>query len=533
MSDIQDDPFALGAGGQVDLPNGSDTDAKAVRGRVAELADLDPLDYEVQREAEARALGIRVSVLDRMVREARPRQALDDEPPELIEEHLEPWPDEVVGASLAEEVRERLTAHVAFASHHDATAAALWILGTYLMDVWRVWPRIMVTSPEKGCGKSTLCEVIEAMAHRGLYLSSCSAAGVFRAIETWKPTLVLDETDTWMTDNPELTGILNSGHTRRQAKVIRVEEIDGERKPVAFSTWTPMVISGIGGQRDTLESRSIIISLRRRLSGEAVERMPKDLHAEMLRMRRQALRWARDNARRIEADDAEPPESGDDRRRDNFTPLWRIAGALGEPWPERLAAGYHARSEAAGDDDETAPAAVMLLRDLWYLFGRDGEDRLGRTYVLGEIRAMEDRPWAEWRHGKPATAHTLTKLLKPYGVQARKVRFRGGEVQGYLRDQVEDAFRRYASAPTPENFATLPQANENNELGEKFSATGIDEKHGFATSKPRKNKGNGNVAENSPPVAGEGARRRCLSVGGRPLNGYGGLSTGGDPDEFA
>ncbi|MFP4238961.1 MAG: hypothetical protein ACLFRZ_06620, partial [Rhodosalinus sp.] len=131
------------------------------------------------------------------------------------------------------------------------------------MDVWRVWPRIMVTSPEKGCGKSTLCEVIEAMAHRGLYLSSCSAAGVFRAIETWKPTLVLDEADTWMTDNPELTGILNSGHTRRQAKVIRVEEIDGERKPIAFSTWTPMVISGIGGQRDTLESRSIIISLRR------------------------------------------------------------------------------------------------------------------------------------------------------------------------------------------------------------------------------------------------------------------------------
>ena len=315
------------------------TDTKA---EITRLAGLDAAAYEAERKDAASRLGFRASVLDDQVKRARPRKAADaddGDQPEAIET-VEAWPDPVDGAALAEEIRDRLKAHVIFGSSHDADAATIWIFGSYLMETWRLWPRLLVTSPTKACGKSTLLEVIDAMAHRGFIVSNASAAAIFRAIEAWKPTLLLDEADTWMRENVELAGVLNSGHTRRTARVIRVQEVDGEHLPVAFSTWCPMAIAGIGAQRDTLMSRSIIISLRRKLPDEAVDRLPFDLHAQLLRIRRQIARWTADNAVTIGAMEIEPPACGDDRLQDNFTPLTRIAAALGGPWPDRIASAY-------------------------------------------------------------------------------------------------------------------------------------------------------------------------------------------------
>lgn len=127
-------------------------------------------------------------------------------------ETIEIWPSRVDGGFLAEEIRDRLKAHVVFGASSDADCATLWIIGSYLMDDWRLWPRLLVTSPTKACGKSTLLETIDAMAHRGFIVSNASPAAIFRAIEAWKPTLLLDEADTWMKQNEELAGILNSGH---------------------------------------------------------------------------------------------------------------------------------------------------------------------------------------------------------------------------------------------------------------------------------------------------------------------------------
>ena len=108
-----------------------------------------------------------------------------------IIEALDPWLQPVEGAALADQIRDTLRAYVIFGADGDADLATLWSLGSYLMDTWRLWPRLMITSPTKQCGKSTLLEVIDAVAHRGLIVSNIKAAGIFRAIEAWRPTLEL------------------------------------------------------------------------------------------------------------------------------------------------------------------------------------------------------------------------------------------------------------------------------------------------------------------------------------------------------
>ena len=97
------------------------------------------------------------------------------------------------------------------------------MLGAYLADRWRLWPKLLITSPTRQCGKSTLMEVLEAPLPRALLASNASTAAIFRAIETFKPSLLLDEADTWLRQNEELAGIINSGHTQRTAFVLRVE----------------------------------------------------------------------------------------------------------------------------------------------------------------------------------------------------------------------------------------------------------------------------------------------------------------------
>ncbi|TQM92446.1 DUF3631 domain-containing protein [Roseinatronobacter monicus] len=437
-----------------------DAAAPEAQAEVKRLAALDPAAYETARKDAAARLGWRASFLDAEVTNARPRKANageDDDTPEAIET-IKVWPDPVEGASLAEEIRDRLHAHVVFASPADADCAAIWLLGSYLMDTWRLWPRLLITSPTRACGKSTLLEVLEAMAHRGIIASNASPAVIFRAIEAWQPTLLLDEADTWMKANEELAGILNSGHTHRTANVLRTVEVKGELVPAKFSTWCPMVIAGIGTQRDTLMSRSIIIGLRRKLPDETVERLPFDLHRQLHRIRRQAARWADDNALRIGAMEIEPPACGNDRLQDNFTPLTRIAAALGRPWPERVAAAY--ATKVAVDDDDAEPAGVMMLRDIAELFAARHVDRIANTEIVSELMMLEDRPWMEWRNGKPISAGSVAKLMKPFGIKVTVKKLGGAAARVYLRSEVESAAARYVpSTRSPVTYKQNQQVN--------------------------------------------------------------------------
>jgi putative DNA primase/helicase len=59
---------------------------------------------------------------------------------------------------------------------------------------------------------------------------------LFRYIEEVRPTLLIDEADSFVKDNEEMRGILNSGHTKAAAYVIRNVEVNGEHKPQRCST---------------------------------------------------------------------------------------------------------------------------------------------------------------------------------------------------------------------------------------------------------------------------------------------------------
>ena len=93
-------------------------------------------------------------------------------------------------------------------------------------------------------------------------------------MEKYKPTLLIDEADTFLHDNDELRGVLNSGHARAGAYVVRT--VGDTHEPEVFRTWAPKAIALIGKLPATLASRAVHIELKRLAPGETVE--PLRLH---------------------------------------------------------------------------------------------------------------------------------------------------------------------------------------------------------------------------------------------------------------
>jgi putative DNA primase/helicase len=92
------------------------------------------------------------------------------------------------------------------------------------------------------------------------------------------PTLLIDEADTFLKDNDELRGILNTGH-RRGGQVTRT--VGDEFEPRQFTTWSPVAIAMIGRLPDTLDDRAITIRLKRRKPSERVRGFRSDRAGEL------------------------------------------------------------------------------------------------------------------------------------------------------------------------------------------------------------------------------------------------------------
>ncbi len=405
---------------------------------IERLAKLERLAYDRERKNAANRLKIRVGLLDRLV-DAKRGQPYDEGKQGHALNLAEPeaWPDPVDGAKLLDDVAAIIGRHVVM-SDHAADAAALWVLHTHLVQNFAVSPRLAITSPEKGCGKTTLLDVLSHLVARPLLTANTTAAATFRIVAMKQPTLLIDEADTFLADNNELRGILNSGH-RQGGSVIRI--VGDDLEPRAFATYSACAIALIGKLPATLADRSVTIELRRRRPDEAIETFRFDRTGRLDDLARQASRWAIDDFSLVRGADPKMPEGVHNRAADNWRPLLAIADAVGGQWPER--ARRAARSAAAARQDNDDSARLMLLVDVQAIFNQRGMDRLPSADIIEALTAMENRPWAEFRSGKPISPIGLARLLSAYKISPGTIRTENGTPKGYYLADFQDAFDRY------------------------------------------------------------------------------------------
>lgn len=424
---------------------------------ITRLAALSPLEYESVRVEEAKRLGCRTHVLDGEVSKA---QSLDDlEGTNLPFPNIEPHSEPIEPAQLLDEISSIVRKYIVL-DPEQADAAALWIAQTWFIQYLDLVALAIINAPERACGKTQLLTVIGYMSNRPLPASNASSSALFRAVEKWLPTMLVDEADTFFKDNPELQGMVNAGYLRG-GYVLRSEAVDGSFEPRMFSVFCPKSIAGIALEKclhDSTMSRGIVFNLRRKMQHESVNRLrhsDRNLFAEIVS---KLARFAEDYGQQVKYARPTLPDALSDRNQDNWEPLLAIASCAGEEWVKRATA---AALKLSNSGEKSVSIANQLLNDIQQVFATKNVIRISTAGLISALIEDLEMPWATYNRGKPLSPSQLAKQLRPYNISSKTVRFgHSNTLKGYDLEQFSDAFSRYlAPADLPSQGNDDPKPN--------------------------------------------------------------------------
>ena len=486
---------------------------------LAALRGRDKAAYERAR-ARLKAKNVRVGELDQEVERRQQSDESGAKGKALDLPEPEPWPEPVDGAELIAGLVEQIARYVIL-SEHAALAVALWTLHAHAHDAAFHSPRLTATSPTMRCGKSTLLRTIGRLVPRPLPTANITPAAMFRVVEGAKPTLLIDEADSFVHENEELRGVINSSHCCLDAYVVRAVPAGDEYEARRFSTWAPMAIASIGKVAATIADRSLMIGMERKAPGQSVARMRADRDDGFGVLASKAARWVADHLEALRQADPDVPRALNDRQADNWRPLFAIADLAGDDWPTRSRAAALALS-ATDEDGETI--GVQMLASVRVAFAT--AEQISTENLLRHLHAMTEAPWGEYgRQRKPITPRQLASLLRPFGIASGTIReSETSTPKGYRRVQFENIWLRYLSGS-----ATTPHARETATFGDSLSATTTPDVADRKDEKARQSASCGVVAD-GPPIPVQEAENDGCGMTLEDLERMGGES---DDDGFA
>src|SRR6516225_8243272 len=218
---------------------------------------------------------------------------------------------------------------------------ALWILHTYIFErrLFMHTPRLLVSSPVRGCGKTTLMLLLEALVANGDRSDNVSAASIYHAMDPFGPTpsFLLDEGDNLdLLRNQILRAVLNAGYTMGGT----IKRYFGGQSH-KFEVFAPLALAAI----------------------DALNILDLGFQQERDRFNR----WAANFPLNL-PESAIPPELSDSAA-DNWRALLAIADDLGRGAEARAAALKLSEHQK---EDET----ILLLRDIRFVFDTFHVDRI-------------------------------------------------------------------------------------------------------------------------------------------------------------
>jgi putative DNA primase/helicase len=332
----------------------------------------------------------------------------------------------------------------------------LWTVFAWAHEAFSVSPILALLSPTMAAGKTTASGMLEQLLIDETYHpSSLTPAVLFRLkgrvdkAQATPPTdpepptlcLLMDEADHWLGLREELQAILNSGHTRRSARVARMV---GTNEVGWFSSWYPKAIALVDRPNspllDTLRDRAIIVPMARKRKVEQLSKFPRHRSLpELDTLRKRIAAWVREHFKELrelgEGESPLAPEELYDRARDNWTPLMAIARLASGGWEERARRAAVTLSERTQETEQL----VELLRDIKNVFEAEGLDVLRSVVLVEKLKVLDGRPWKDIR----LSATKVAKILRPLGVRPQQIWTHKTNVQGYRLEQFQDAFERY------------------------------------------------------------------------------------------
>jgi hypothetical protein len=329
------------------------------------------------------------------------------------------------------------------------TLLAVWLMGTYCYTAFEYFPYLVLRSPAKRCGKSRTLDLIAMLgfnAHPPT--ASPTEAQIFREPREDGGVQVYDEME-GMTGDKErwsaVTSVFNAGFHKGQVVTRYRKTSQGQQKEI-FETYVPRVIASISSLETTLEDRSIMIMMQRKLSGQQTERFSLrrlDAEAQILRddLHIFALTMAPTIAALYDESEFHGLSGLDSRAVDLWEPLLSIAAVIDASGGTetltdrmiRLAERLGGEREARSADDPNS--IIIEVLDECLLLGTEAK-------VSAHDLAEKVRCRLGWDSFTPKA---LANRLHPLGLKSTRCREGQENRRGYVftRMQIDDLKRRY------------------------------------------------------------------------------------------
>lgn len=412
----------------------NDALVEKVETAVHRLADLSETAFELSKKSEAKALGVGIPFLEQRVKEIRRNKAAAAAK-EASYEPVQQWPHPVDGEALLDDLVRLIRSYVSM-SDHAVTATALWILHSHAFASADVSPFLAITSPVKRCGKTTLLEIIEKLVPHPLCSSNLTKASIYIALDQLgqgqQYTFLIDEMDTFVGLRSELRGILNAGHRKTAAYVLRSVSEKGGRRLKRFSVWAAKAVALIGRLPDTLEDRSIVIRMQRKSVSKIVETFKDDCTAQFDMLNQQAARWAADSLDDLKKSEPEElrEQLNNDRASNNWRHLFSIADLAGGDWPQKA----RASALAIGNSRASPSDAEQLLADCEIIFNKLCKPALSSAQIIEELCRLPESDWAHWKNNRKLTPKAFANILEAFNIGSKKGGPRGDHKLWYRSD---------------------------------------------------------------------------------------------------
>lgn len=365
-------------------------------------------------------------------------------------------------SNVLDEVRRTIGQYV-YAPTAALDIATLWVAMTWIAADCLTLPLAVIQSPVPASGKSTLLDVMSRMSYNSINGISITAAVLFSMPEP--PTLFIDEADTFFGNKDELSGIVNAGHTRANASVLRASVGEDGRQVSSFNVFYPKAISQLGNVLSPATlSRAVIIRMAAKPENIKLRKL---LFAPwQFREVQAALKDSLENIRphffksQIAASKALEQIGLSNREADNYIPLYAIASAASGEWAARCLFAARALVEPA-KSLSTGQEILTNIQAIMPSLGTHTDKTTGETTpvqvigsndLLTQLLFKDDFGWNEYNNGRPLTVRLLAQLLKPFGVTPDLHRPKGSAPKrGYSIAQLEMAISQYlpSSVPSP------------------------------------------------------------------------------------
>lgn len=342
------------------------------------------------------------------------------------------------GTTLARSVTALILECVSI-SEGSGLVIALYIYLTHLTGKVQHAPLLGLCSPARRCGKTLTLRLIAGLVKDPYYVKNVTKSAL-EIIANGSHTPLLDELDTYIKDNPGLIGLINGGvedaagsaHTGKQGQVV-FRKIYGAK-----------VFAMIGRPPETIFDRSIIVSMKRK-SVKEVSAKVESKKNHILHLNREVKQWCEANSDVFDEMRVAPLDVNNDRCRDNYEPLLRIAACISATIEKEARKAFIATADLQQATDDSGE---QLISDIKRIFDDTQLTAISSVDLAMKLSRSQGSVWSTSNGNKAITPIRMAQMLELFEVSPKPIRIKGKQVRGYSRESFEDAFSRYCIEDT-------------------------------------------------------------------------------------